>query len=65
MISLIKFCFNKPQIYVENLFKHYILQIRFIPSNDPLKDDWPDRCIGTDYEKMSKAKLLEKLQTHT
>ena len=42
-----------------------ILQIRFIPSNDPLKDDWPDRCIGTDYEKMSKAKLLEKLQTHT
>ena len=42
-----------------------ILQIRFIPSNEPLSDDWPDRCIGTDYEKMSKEKLREQLQTHT
>jgi len=42
-----------------------ILQIRFIPSNEPLKDDWPDRCVGTDYEKMSKEKLRDRLQTYT
>jgi len=42
-----------------------ILQIRFIPSNEPLNDDWPDRCVGTDYEKLSKEKLREQLQTYT
>jgi hypothetical protein len=42
-----------------------ILQIRFIPSNEPLKDDWSDHCIGIDFEKLSKEKLQKQLQIHT